>query len=170
MFFKKCASLELNPCETLPSALRSNLDMCALMCCKLLRSAELLHTSNWTALNYICLKVTSATKLIVHCTRDFEIIIFHLLPKKNDSKQLLRIQMTGYYEPAVLYADDPCVDPARCYCRNGKKKNVIFSSSVPVHFEFFLVKKLTAASALKRKEPQSTLLSSGPILYHRRLT
>lgn len=51
-----------------------------------------------------------------------------------------------------------------------KKKNVIFSSSVPVHFEFFLVKKLTAASALKRKEPQSTLLSSGPILYHRRLT
>lgn len=122
MFFKKCASLELNPCETLPSALRSNLDMCALMCCKLLRSAELLHTSNWTALNYICLKVTSATKLIVHCTRDFEIIIFHLLPKKNDSKQLLRIQMTGYYEPAVLYADDPCVDPARCYCRNGKKK------------------------------------------------
>lgn len=51
-----------------------------------------------------------------------------------------------------------------------KIKSLIFSSSVPVHFEFFLVKKLTAASTLEMKDPQSTLLSSGPILYHRRLT
>lgn len=51
----------------------------------------------------------------------FKIIFFHLLLPQSDSKQLLRIHMTGYYEPAVLHADDPRLDPACCYCRNKKK-------------------------------------------------